>query len=117
MRHEDLECGDEVSQGDGLVALPVLVGLKVIDEDDEVVLGALVVNLDLLSSALHFDCRLWCFWLREIVWMDENLVLARAKSFVFLVVRYCFALCCGVMCCLEEGVIVCCPPSDLFKGK
>lgn len=58
MRHEDLEGGDEVCQGDRLVALPLLVGLDVIDEDDEVVLVALVVDLGLLSGALHFDCRL-----------------------------------------------------------
>lgn len=56
MRHEDLECGDEVSQGDRLVALPLLVGLNIVDEDDEVVLSALVVDLDLLSCALHLDC-------------------------------------------------------------
>ena len=54
--HENLESRNEVSQGDGLVSLPLLVGLEVIDEDDEVVLGALVVDLDLLSGTLHFEC-------------------------------------------------------------
>lgn len=58
VRHKDLEGRDEVSQGDGLVALPLLVGLNIVDEDDEVVLSTLVVDLDLLSCALHFDCGL-----------------------------------------------------------
>lgn len=62
MRHEDLECRDEVSQGNGLVLLPLLVGLEVVDEDEEVVVLALVVNLDLSSGALHFDLFCGCGW-------------------------------------------------------
>lgn len=58
MRHKDLEGRDEMSQGDRLVALPALVGCDVVDEDDEVVLCALVVDLDLFASALHLDCGL-----------------------------------------------------------
>lgn len=54
--NEDLERGDEVSEGDALVSLPLLVGLKIIDEDDEVV-AALVVDLGLLSlAASHCRC-------------------------------------------------------------
>lgn len=58
MRHEDLEGRDEVSQRDRLVTLPLLVGLNIVDEDDEIVLSALVVDLDLLSCALHLDSGL-----------------------------------------------------------
>lgn len=47
MCHEDLEGGNEVSHGNGFVVLPLLVGLDVVDEDDEVVFLALVVDLDL----------------------------------------------------------------------
>lgn len=54
--NEDLERGDEVSEGDALVSLPLLVGLNIIDEDDEVV-AALVVDLGLLSlAASHCGC-------------------------------------------------------------
>ncbi|KAI6754273.1 hypothetical protein HG530_012787 [Fusarium avenaceum] len=56
--NEDLERGDEVSEGDALVSLPLLVGLNIIDEDDEVV-AALVVDLGLLSlAASHCGCVL-----------------------------------------------------------
>lgn len=58
--HEDLECGDEVSKRDRLVSLPLLVGLEVVDEDEVVVVGALVVDLDLSSGALHLDCCRGC---------------------------------------------------------
>lgn len=55
---EDLECRDELSHGDGLVGLPLVESVDIIQEDDEVVVLALVVDLDLLSvSANHFDCR------------------------------------------------------------
>ncbi|CAG1963715.1 unnamed protein product [Fusarium graminearum] len=47
---EDLERGDEVSQGDALVGLPLLVGLDIVDEDDKVI-AALEVDLGLLSLA------------------------------------------------------------------
>lgn len=56
-----------MSQGNGLIALPLLVQLGVFDEDEEVVVGALVVDLGLLSlAANHFDCGMgvvggrWC---------------------------------------------------------
>jgi hypothetical protein len=47
---EDLERGDEVSQRDALVGLPLLVGLDIVDEDDKVI-AALEVDLGLLSLA------------------------------------------------------------------
>jgi hypothetical protein len=55
---EDLEGRNEVSKRNALVALPLLVGLNIINEDDEVV-AALVVDLSLLSLATsHCDCLL-----------------------------------------------------------
>jgi hypothetical protein len=51
---EDLEGVDNVCQWNTLVRLPVLQGLSIVNEDDEVVLLALVVDLDLLSfTASH----------------------------------------------------------------
>lgn len=56
MRHEDLEGRDEVCESDGLVLSPLLEGVDVINEDEEVVLLALEMDLGLLSSAAnHFD--------------------------------------------------------------
>lgn len=63
MSDENLEGRDEVGKGrlGNLLVLEALdVGLvlvHIVDEDDEVFLGvlALVVDLGLLSSALHFD--------------------------------------------------------------
>lgn len=53
---EDLEGRDEVRHGDGLVTLPLLVVGDIVNEDEEVVLLALVVDLDLRSFSLdHFD--------------------------------------------------------------
>lgn len=62
MSDENLEGGDEVGKGrlgNLLVLQALYVGLvliDVVDEDDEILLGvlALVVDLGLLSSALHF---------------------------------------------------------------
>lgn len=49
----------------GLALLPGLVRLDVVNEDEEVVGLALVVNLGLRSAALHFECEKevigWCF--------------------------------------------------------
>lgn len=61
---EDLEGRNEVSHGDGGVVLPLLHGLDIVDEDNEVLaIGALVVALGLCSFALnHFDgCWMWWF--------------------------------------------------------
>ncbi len=55
VRYEDLVGRDEVCQRDGLVGLPLLHSLDVIDEDDEVLGSTLVVDLGCRSSALdHF---------------------------------------------------------------
>jgi len=54
MGNEDFEHAHEVSERDALVGLPFLGGGEVIDEDDEVLILALVVGLDLLCfSARH----------------------------------------------------------------
>lgn len=53
MSDEDLEGRDEVSQWYGLVTLPLLEGCGIINEDDEVVLLALEVDLDLRSFSLN----------------------------------------------------------------
>ena len=53
---EDLERRDEVGQRDGLIALPLLVRVHIIDEDNEVVGVALEVDLGLGGlSASHLD--------------------------------------------------------------
>lgn len=53
---EDFERRHELGQGDGRVALqPLLVLVYVLDEDEEVVVGALVVDLGLRALASsHF---------------------------------------------------------------
>jgi len=50
---EDFESRDEVGKGHRLVALPLLVSLNVVDEDDIVVLSALVVDDGLVGVALN----------------------------------------------------------------
>lgn len=55
-RRENLESRDEVCHRNGLVVQPLLVGFVVINEDDEVLGVALVVDLDLGSLAFrHVD--------------------------------------------------------------
>jgi len=55
VRDEDLVGGDEVGQRDRLVRLPLLEQLGILNEDDEVVLLALVVDLGLVGlAANHF---------------------------------------------------------------
>lgn len=52
---ENLESRDEVCHRNRLVVQPLLVGFVVINEDDEVLGAALVVDLDLGSLAFrHF---------------------------------------------------------------
>lgn len=54
--NEDLEGGDEVAHRNRLVTLPLLEVGNIVNEDDEVVLLALVVDLGLRSLSLdHFD--------------------------------------------------------------
>lgn len=53
---EDLEGRDKVSHGDTLVALPLLVGVGIVDKDYVVFILALVVDLGLDSfSAGHCE--------------------------------------------------------------
>lgn len=53
---EDLERRDEVSHGNALVSLPLVVRLDIINENDEVVVVALVVALGLEGfAASHLD--------------------------------------------------------------
>lgn len=56
MRNKDLEGTNEVCERNALVLLPLLKRLGVVDEDDEVVLLALVVDLGLLCFSLRHDC-------------------------------------------------------------
>ncbi len=53
---EDLECADDLCQRDGLVGLPVSCSLYVVDEDDEILVSALVVDLDLWCFTASHDC-------------------------------------------------------------
>ena len=62
MCNEDLECGDEVGHGNRLVSLPLLVRTNVIDEDDEVLVLALVVDLVLGSLAAGHCDGCWGVW-------------------------------------------------------
>lgn len=59
--HKDLPSADDLRQWDGAVTLPVLNSLGRINEDDEVVVVALVVDLDLGVVSAHFDL-MWCVW-------------------------------------------------------
>ena len=59
MGNEDLEGTDDLCERDALVILPLLESLGVIDEDNEVVLLALVVDLGGLCFSLRHDCG--CF--------------------------------------------------------
>jgi len=62
--NKDLERADNLCQWDGLVSLPALRSLRVINEDDEVVLLALEVDLDLDCFSASHDCELfvWFGW-------------------------------------------------------
>ena len=61
MSDEDLEAVDNLGKRDALVLLPVLDGLGVLCEDNEVVVVALVVDSDLGSVSAHIDECLWLF--------------------------------------------------------
>jgi hypothetical protein len=52
---EDLEAADDLGKGDGGVALPLLNSLDVVNEDNEVLGGALEVDLGLGSVATSHD--------------------------------------------------------------
>lgn len=54
---EDVEAVDNIDEWNGLVFLPFLYCLYALGHDNEVILVAFVVDLDLLSvSANHDDC-------------------------------------------------------------
>ena len=55
MRDEDLQAVNDLRKRNGAVMLPVLHGLGGLHQDDEVVVLALVVHLDLLIVAAHVD--------------------------------------------------------------
>lgn len=53
---EDAERRDKVSHGNALVSLPLVVRLDIVNEDDEVIVAALVVALGLDGfAASHLD--------------------------------------------------------------
>ena len=52
---EDLEATDHLGKGDGRVVLPLLNGLDIVNEDNEVLGGALEVDLGLGSVATSHD--------------------------------------------------------------
>ena len=57
MSDKNLEAADDLRQRDRSIILPLLDCLHVVDEDDKVVLLALVVHLRLVSvSARHDGC-------------------------------------------------------------
>lgn len=63
MGDKDLPAADDLSERNALVVLPVLDGLDVVDEDDEVLLLALVVDLGLgVVAASHCVGGMWCWW-------------------------------------------------------
>lgn len=59
---EDLPAVHDLCQRDGAVLLPVLDGLLGVDEDDKVVLLALVVDLGLNSLAAGSHCDVVEIW-------------------------------------------------------
>ena len=60
MRNEDLEGAHEMRKRLALVISPLLQLLGAVDEDDEVILLALVVDLALSCfTANHLECLFW----------------------------------------------------------
>ena len=60
MCDEDLEAAHHLSQGDRAIALPILDGLGIVDEDDEVLVFTLVVDLRLgCVTARHGAVQKW----------------------------------------------------------
>lgn len=53
---EHLECADDLGESNGLVGLPVVRSLDIVDKDDKVLVLALVVALDQLSFSASHDC-------------------------------------------------------------
>jgi len=63
---KDLESADNLCQWDGLVGLPALCSLCIVNEDDEVVLLALEVDLDLVCFSTSHDCELFVWLVSEL---------------------------------------------------
>jgi hypothetical protein len=75
---EDLE-DDDLGERDGLVGLPILGRLCVVDKDNEVILLALEVDLGGVCFSLDHDCGCVCgleigevssVW-RLVVWLND----------------------------------------------
>lgn len=58
-RGEDVEALDNVDERDCLVLFPFLHGLLALDQDDKVILSALVVDLGLLGFAFGHGDGVW----------------------------------------------------------
>ncbi len=87
MVYEHLERTDDLSEGDALVGLPGLCRLDVVNEDDEVLLLALVVDLDLLSFSTSHDC-LFIYLLGWLVGLSVlNVVVVIGVFYVWDVLR------------------------------
>jgi hypothetical protein len=56
VRNKDLEGADNLCKWDRLISLPVLGRLDIVDEDDEVLVLALEVDLDLLYVSASHGC-------------------------------------------------------------
>jgi hypothetical protein len=75
---EDFERADDLRQRDALVRLPVLGSLCIVNKDEEILIRALVVDLDLVCFAASHGC--FCLYGRvlegkqrvEVVWSCED---------------------------------------------
>jgi hypothetical protein len=75
---EDFERADDLRQRDALVRLPVLCSLCIVNKDEEILVLALEVDLDLVCFAASHDC--FCLYGRvlegnrrvEFVWSCED---------------------------------------------
>jgi len=64
--HEYLPAADDLGEGDSLVALPLLDVLGAVDEDDEVILLALIVDFGLAGVSTRHDDE--SFRMRSVSW-------------------------------------------------
>ncbi len=65
VRYKDLERTNKMRKRDTLILLPLLESLRIINEDDKVILLALVVDLGLLSFSPRHDCG--CLFVVEVL--------------------------------------------------
>lgn len=69
---EDLESADDLSKRNRFVGLPLLCRLHILNEDDEVLVLALVVDLGLWYFSTSHDCGFWffvCRWWCDWYWV------------------------------------------------